>query len=287
MPSGTPLSQYLRARRALIRPEEVGLPSGGRRRVAGLRREELAMLAGISPSYYLRLEQGRDQRPSAQVIDALARALQLDGDATKFLHSLSRSEPAGREQPQDERAPESIEWLLAAWRNTPAFVHDRRMRILAANPLAVALSPALCAGANAVRVVFVDPRMRSLYDDWEDAAWSTVARLRVLVGRDLDDPRLCELVRDLSERSADFRELWARHDIDVTAARARVYKHPVVGRLELQPELLGIGGTDGQVLYIRHAEPGSVSERRLNQLADRVEPAPARARDSRALANRG
>jgi len=245
------------------------------------------MLAGISPNYYLRLEQGRDRRPSPQVIDALARALQLDGDATAFLHSLSRPAPAGRERPHEERAPESIEWLIGAWRNTPAFVHDRRMHILAANLLAVALSPALCAGANAVRAVFTDPAMRSLYDDWEDAARSTVARLRVLVGRDLDDPPLCELVRDLSEQSAEFRDLWARHDIEVSAARARVYHHPVVGRLELQPELLAIGGTDGQILYIRHAEPGSVSERRLSRLADLAEPAPVSARDSRALANRG
>src|ERR1700709_246558 len=119
MPPGTPLSQYLRARRALVRPEDVGLDPGSRRRVAGLRREELAMIAGISPNYYLRLEQGRDRRPSPQVIDALARALQLDADATAFLHSLARPEPAARERPQRERAPRSIEWLIRSWRNTP------------------------------------------------------------------------------------------------------------------------------------------------------------------------
>jgi transcriptional regulator with XRE-family HTH domain len=118
MPSGTPLSEYLRARRALVRPEDVGLPSGSRRRVAGLRREESAKLAGISPNYYLRLEQGRDRRPSAQVIDALARALQLDADATGFLHSLARPEPETRERPERGRAPTSIEWLIGSWRTT-------------------------------------------------------------------------------------------------------------------------------------------------------------------------
>ncbi len=226
------------------------------------------MLAGISPNYYLRLEQGRDRRPSAQVIDALARALQLDADATAFLHSLARPEPPPRELPQVERAPASIEWLIHSWRDTPAFVYDRRMEILAANRIALALTPAMRPGANAVRVVFMDREHRRLYEDWEAAARETTARLRVLVGRDVDDPRLCELVRDLSEHSDEFRSLWARHDIQVTAAPSRVYHHPVVGRLELHPQLLAIGGTDGQALYIRHAEPGSASERALKRLAD-------------------
>jgi transcriptional regulator with XRE-family HTH domain len=288
MPQGTPLSQYLRARRALVRPEDAGLPRGRRRRVAGLRREELAMLAGISPNYYLRLEQGRDRRPSAQVIDALARALQLDGDATAFLHSLARQEPP-RDRSQVERAPASMEWLIHSWFDTPAFVHDRRMDILAANRLALALTPALRPGANAVRVMFMDSDHRRLYDDWKAAARATTARLRVLVGRDVDDPRLCELVRELSEHSDEFRSLWARHDIDTTTAPSRAYNHPVVGRLELHPQLLAIGGTDGQVLYIRHAEPGTPSERALKRLADlaHAEPDPASGRDSGALANAG
>jgi transcriptional regulator with XRE-family HTH domain len=276
----------------LVRPEDVGLSGGGRRRVAGLRREELAMLAGISPNYYLRLEQGRDRCPSMQVIDALARVLRLDGAATAFLHSLSGREPARRERPLRERAPTSIEWLIGSWQHTPAFVHDRRMGILAANRLALAVSPALRPGTNAVRAVFTDPAMRTLYEDWEDAARSTVARLRVLVGRDLDDPALCELVRDLSAQSEHFRDLWARHDIQVAAGPPRVYNHPLVGRLELHPELLAIGGTDGQVLYVRHTEPGSPSERALNRLADMAaddgaQAAPTSGRDSGALANAG
>jgi len=201
MPQGTPLGQYLRARRALVRPEDAGIHPGRRRRVAGLRREELAMLAGISPNYYLRLEQGRDRRPSPQVIDALARALRLDADAAAFLHSLARHEPEIRTRPEHTRAPAPIEWLIDSWRNTPAFVHDRHMNVLAANRLAVALTPALRPGQNAVRAVFMDPAMRRLYDDWDHAARETVRRLRALVGREVGDPALCKLVLDLSERS--------------------------------------------------------------------------------------
>jgi transcriptional regulator with XRE-family HTH domain len=241
------------------------------------------MLAGISPSYYLRLEQGRDRRPSAQIIDALARALQLDADATAFLHGLARPDPAPRDPPRVDRAPASIEWLIHSWRDTPAFVHDRHMGILAANRIALALTPALRPGANAVRAVFMDRDHRRLYQDWEAAARETAARLRVLVGRNVDDPRLCELVRELSEHSEAFRRLWARHDIKVSAAPSLVYNHPVAGRLQVHPETLAIGGTDGQLLYIRHAQPGTPSERALKRLA--AEPDPVSGRDTGDLAN--
>jgi transcriptional regulator with XRE-family HTH domain len=287
MPSGTALGQYLRARRELVRPEDVNLRTAGRRRVPGLRREELAMLAGISPNYYLRLEQGRDRRPSPQVIDALARALQLDPDATAFLHSLSRPEPESREPPRREDVPASIEWLIGSWRNTPAFVHDRHMNILAANRLALALTPPLRPGANAVRAMFTEPAMRPLYDDWEDAAKETVGRLRVLVGRDVDDPALRALVRDLSEHSEDFRAIWARHDINVTTPRSRIYNHPAVGRMEVFYEVLAVAGTDRQVIHVRHCEPGSPSERALNRLADMTQADPASGGDSGALAKSG
>jgi transcriptional regulator with XRE-family HTH domain len=288
MPAGTPLSQYLRARRALVRPEDVGLPRGGRRRVPGLRREELAMLAGISPNYYLRLEQGRDQHPSAQVIDALARALRLDRAATAFMHSLTSAAPPPRPPGDPEQPPASIERLMTTWRNTPAVVHDRHINILAANPLAIALTPAFRPGANAVRALFLEPEFRDLYEDWEGAASTAVARLRALVGREVDDPHFCELASELSERSDDFRRMWARQEIQATGARPFVYHHPIVGPLELQPEMLAIIGTAGQILYLRHAEPGSASERALAHLASLAgETVPASDRDTRALANSG
>jgi hypothetical protein len=246
------------------------------------------MLAGISPNYYLRLEQGRDRRPSAQVLDALARALRLDRSETAFLHSLASAAPTQVPPEDPERAPASIERLIGTWRNTPAVVHDRHLDIVAANPVALALTPAFRPGANAVRALFLVPEFRDLYDDWEDAARNSVARLHTLVGRDVTNARLCELASELSARSADFRRMWARHDIHATRAGAFIYNHPIVGTLELQPEMLAIGGTAGQILYIRHAEPGSPSEHALNRLADMAaESDPVSGRDSGALANAG
>ena len=267
MPPTTALGQYLRARRDLMRPKDVGLPDFGRRRVPGLRREELAMLAGISADYYLRLEQGRDQHPSEQVIDALARALHLDDDATAHLHSLSHQATRGRAV-EREHAPASIVRMIDSLTMTPAFVHGRLMDVLAANALATALSPIFSPGVNLVRAIFLDPGVRALWRDWNALTESVVARLRVLVGPDVGNPRLCEIVNDLSARSDRFRSLWVRHDILVPASGRTTFDHPVVGTLELQPERLAILGKEGQLLIICHAEPGSPSERALLRLAD-------------------
>jgi transcriptional regulator with XRE-family HTH domain len=267
MRPGTALGQYLRARRALVRPEDVGLVNARRRRVPGLRREELATLAGISSDYYLRLEQGRDHHPSAQVIEALARALRLDEHATTYLHSLSQATAVRRHLVERERAPSSIERLIASWTTTPAWVHGRHLDILAANALASALSPIFTTGVNQVRAIFLDPGARTLWRDWMGLAEAVVARLRVLAGGDLDDPRLSDLVAELSVRSDEFRRLWTCQDIQVPTARPTIFDHPVVGTLELQPERLAILGAEGQLLIVCHAEPGSLSEQRLLQLA--------------------
>ena len=267
MTQGTALAQYLRARRALVRPEDVGLPHTRRRRVPGLRREELATLAGISADYYLRLEQGRDHNPSAQVIEALARALRLDEHATTYLHSLSMPTPARRHLEERERPPVSIERLIALWTNTPAWVHGRHMDVLAANALASALSPIFSPGVNLVRAVFLDPDVRTLWRDWGALAEAVAARLRVLVGADLDDPRLGDLVAELSARSAEFRRLWERQDVQVPTSRPTIFDHPIVGTLELQPERLAILGSEGQLLIVCHAEAGSPSEQALLRLA--------------------
>ena len=292
MPQRTALGDFLRARRELLRPQDVGLPAGGRRRVPGLRREELAMLAGISPNYYVRLEQGHDRRPSAQVVEALARALQLDEDATGHLRSLSHPGLSPGRSEERERAPLSIEQLIASWLETPAFVHNRHLTVLAANALNVALCPVFRPGVNLLRALFLEPELRSLYSDWQDVAHSAVARVRVLVGRDVDDPLLVEIVSELSERSEEFRRLWARHDIQLRPAHRQVFNHPIVGRVELQPERLAIVGTDGQMLIVRHAEPGSPSERAIRRLARlvadgriEVEGAPVDSRKTGGLAN--
>jgi transcriptional regulator with XRE-family HTH domain len=269
MQSGNALGEYLRARRELVSPESAGIPHIGRRRVPGLRRDELSLLAGVSTDYYLRLEQVRDRNPSPQVVDALARALQLDDEATAHLHALAgRERRAHRSGQPPERAPPSIRQLIAGWHATPAYVQGRRLDVLAANPLATALSPLFTPGVNLLRAAFLDPAVRTLFGDhWESLAHSTFAGLRALIGPEVDEP-LNELVGELSVRSDHFRSLWARHDIRarISGGRGHLY-HPEVGELELHYENLRVSGTDGQTLIVYHADPGSRTAQALALLA--------------------
>ena len=269
MPRENPIGEYLRARRELVRPEDVDLPdAGSHRRVPGLRREEVAMLAGVSADYYVRLEQGRDQHPSAQVLDALARALQLDEHATAHLHRLAAPPVRRRRRsPRPENVPASIVRLIASWSHTPAYVYGRYMDVLAANPLATAVAPYHAPGHNLVRAAFLDPRVRDMYADWEYVTESAVAGLRALVGPDVDDPRLNELVGELSVRSERFRQLWARHDVRPKRSGISLLDHPQVGPLELSYEKLPIPDTNCQTLVIYHAEPGTPSAQALALLA--------------------
>jgi transcriptional regulator with XRE-family HTH domain len=259
------IGEYLSARRELVSPQDVGLPDvGRRRRVPGLRRSEVALLAGVSADYYVRLEQGRDQHPSEQVLDALARALQLDDDAAAHLHSLAR--PAARRRrrsPRPERVPAGIEQLINSWSETPAYVQGRYMDVLAANAMATALAPYYVPGENIVRAAFLDPRVRDRYADWESVTEVTAAGLRALVGPDVDDPRLNELVGELSVRSERFRQLWARHDARPKRSGTTRLDHPEVGQLELSVEKLEIPDTDRQTIVIYHAAPGSPSAQAL------------------------
>ncbi len=268
MPATNVIGEYLRARRELVQPEEVGLPNLGRRRTPGLRREEVAMLAGVSADYYIRLEQGRDQHPSAQVLDALARVLQLDEDATAHLHGLAQP-PAQRRRRggRPERPPAAIVELMMSWPATPAYVFGRYLDVLAANPMATALAPWFTPGENLVRGAFLDPRRRELRPDWERSLGGTVAALRANVGPDIDDPRLTELVGELSLRSEEFRQLWARHDARPKSTGTTTMHHPQVGRLELSYTKFPIPDTDRQTLSIYHAAPGTASERALAVLA--------------------
>jgi transcriptional regulator with XRE-family HTH domain len=269
MPHENLIGDYLRARRELVRPQDVGIGDlGNRRRVPGLRREEVAMLAGVSSDYYVRLEQGRDQHPSQQVLDALARALQLDDDATTYLHRLAAPPTRPRRKtPRPEKVPAGILELIASWSETPAYVHGRYMDVLAANPLATALFPYYVKGENLVRIAFLDPRVRDLYRDWEHVAETTVAGLRALVGPDVDDSRLNELVGELSVRSERFRRLWARHDVRPKRSGTTRIDHPVVGPLELSYEKLPIPDTDRLILGVYHAAPGTATAQALALLA--------------------
>jgi transcriptional regulator with XRE-family HTH domain len=268
--SANPLGSYLRARRDLVDPKDIGLPGGGRRRVPGLRREEVALLAGISSEYYLRLEQGRDQHPSPAVVDALARVLQLDLHATRHLHALSTRAPRhGSPAPDAGRVPSGIQQLITtSWAGTAAVVLNRYMDVLTANPLAIALSPGNQPGTNAVRSAFLDPRMRSLYLNWGEMTIRAVAGLRALIGSSESDPRVVELVDELCAKSETFRRLWARHDVSPGGAGASQIDHPRVGRLELRYERLLLAGTDSQLLVVHHADPESPSAEKLARLAD-------------------
>ena len=280
------IGDFLRARRELVQPEDVGLPSGSRRRVPGLRREELAMLAGVSADYYVRLEQGRDRHPSAQVLDALARVLQLDEDATAHLHELATAAPRRRARPRVERVRPSLLQMMEAWPHSPAFITGRRFDVLAANRLAEALYPVCATRGNIVRTMFLDAEASCiLYAQYDHVAADTVAALRATSGADVDDPELISLVGELSLKSESFRRLWARHDVRAKTEGEKRLRHPLVGDVTVRYETFSVNGAEGQQLVVYHAEPGSPSERALNLLATMVaaEPEPARVEPSRVV----
>jgi transcriptional regulator with XRE-family HTH domain len=256
------LSDFLRSRRARLRPEDVGLPDYGRRRVPGLRREELAQLAGVSVDYYVRLEQGRDIHPSDSVLNAIAGALRLDEDERAHLFALVRPRRRPRRRAPQRVRPGVRRLLESA--GVPAFVLGRRMDVLALNPLAEALIPA--TRGNMLRHVFLDEGSRLLYPDWDAIAAETVAYLRLIAGDDPDDPELIELVGELSLRSEPFRRLWGRHDVRSKSFGVKRFDHPQVGPLELQYECLQLPDA-GQLLVMYTAAPGSASETALTLLA--------------------
>jgi transcriptional regulator with XRE-family HTH domain len=272
------LGEYLRARRELVDPADVGLHVAGVRRTPGLRREEVATLAGISADYYLRLEQGRDRNPSTQVLEALARVFGLDATATQYLLSLSTARPRQR-RPRREVVPAGIRQLLDVL-ELPAFVESRLFDVLAANRLATALSPRIRPGENRLRSMFLDEDERDLHPDWERSVGGMVASFRTSLGTDVDDPRLAQLVGELSLGSELFRQLWARHDVKPLAGGSMRMRHPQVGMLELRREKLPIGDSGGQLLVIYHAEPGSESARSLALLGSLAAEAPREPRTS-------
>lgn len=272
VPAPNQLGEYLRARRELVTPETVGLPVAGTRRVAGLRREEVALLAGISSDYYLRLEQGRDRNPSAQVVDSLARVLQLDQAGADYLHGLAVPARRHRRRPRPETVPTSIRQLLRTL-GLPAFVEGRYFDVLAANLLAQVLSPNLQVGHNRLRSVFLDPGEQALFPDWEHVTARHVAAFRNSVGTDTDDPRFVELVGELSLGSERFRRLWARQDVQIRQGTPIAMHHPQVGELTVHCEKLAISGAPGQTLVLYHAEPGTSSAEKLTLLAALAEPA--------------
>jgi transcriptional regulator with XRE-family HTH domain len=269
--SGNRLGRYLRARRDLVSPAQVGLLSGARRRVPGLRREEVALLAGISPDYYLRLERGRDRNPSPQVLESLARVLQLDDVERTYLLGLASARPRAPRRKRPEHVPARAHQLLAHLQ-IPAFVEGRAFDVLASNALAVALSPRLRPGRNRLRSLLLDPEERAFHDDWETATAQAVATLRSTIGDDIDDPRFVELVGELALASQRFRTLWARHDVRPLDGGTTTVHHPVVGDLRLHRDKLPLGDV---LLVVYYPDKGSESDEKLRLLASLAEPGPA------------
>lgn len=264
------LGDHLRARREQVTPEMVGLPVHGVRRVPGLRREEVALLAGISSDYYLRLEQGRDRNPSTQVLESLARVLQLDATATDYLLGLGSPRPRSRtRRPRREVVPPQIAQLVEVV-GLPAFVEGRFLDILLANRLMTALMPTVRVGENRLRSLFLDPSERALFTDWDTLAPRMLAGLRKRIGQDIDDPRFVQLVGELSLGSEEFRRGWARHDVKPLQSKLIRLDHPQVGELSLAQSKLAVEGAEGQILAVYHPEPGTDSAEKLALLASLV-----------------
>lgn len=220
------------------------------------------MLAGISTDYYLRLEQGRDRTPSVQVVEAIARVLRLDPGEAAYLHALARPRLKRASRPGAEKVPPGTLRLLASL-PVPAFVQDRYLNVLAASPMAQALSPNMRPGVNRLLAAFLDPGERELHEDWEQSTAAAVGQLRAAMGSETDDPRMAALVGELSMKSDRFRRLWAQQDVVRRAGSRARMRHPEVGDLELHREKLIIAGTEDQVLVIYHADPGTASARAL------------------------
>ncbi|MEV7562710.1 helix-turn-helix transcriptional regulator [Streptomyces sp. NPDC089795] len=290
------LAGFLRTRRSRVDPATVGIPTDSRRRVEGLRREEVAHLSGVSVDYYVRLEQGRATQPSEQVLDALAGVLGLDGTEREHLCRLARQHrrrpkaqgkgvpPAGgsgRVRPEVLRV---LDLVVGA----PALIMDHRLDVLAGNRLAGLLYGRRVPGLNTARHIFLEEAERGLYADWEQCTLDVVGHLRPAAGQYPDDPRLASLIGELAMGSERFRRLWARADVRARTHGRKAYRHPLVGLLELHQENFALPGESGMELLVLSAAPGSPAEDGLRLLdglgADGAgERAPQRRTDTRSV----
>lgn len=270
--------EFLMSRRAKLSPQEVGLPAGSTRRVAGLRRSEVASLAGVSVEYYARIERGGIGGASASVLDAIARALRLDEAERAHLFDLARAAdgiPASGRTRRRSAKPAvsrpSLQWALESITEGVAFVRDARQDLLATNALGRAFYSPLIGGGgrtpNLARFQFLDPAAREFYPEWERFAEMCVAIMRAEAGRDPHDRGLQELVGELSTQSDVFRRLWAAHDVRIHGSGTKRFVHPVVGEVVLAYEELAVTAEPGLVLMVYTAEPASPSAERLRLLA--------------------
>ncbi|MFF5774228.1 helix-turn-helix domain-containing protein [Streptomyces californicus] len=268
------LSEFLRTRRAKLQPQDVGLPEFGRhRRVPGLRREELAQLAGVSVAYYTRLEQGNGRNVSAEVLDAIARALRLtDAEHAHLTHLARPARHKRKRRPaRAQRVRTGLLYLLESMEGIPAYVTGARSDILAWNPMAAAVFGdwgTLPPGErNWARLVFLSPAYRDLFVNWDSKASDMVSYLRLYAGCHPDDPELSALVGELSVKSEEFRRLWATHNVKEKGHGTKLVRHPLAGDLTLSYETLNLPDDEEQHLVTYHAEPGSASAEGLRLLA--------------------
>jgi transcriptional regulator with XRE-family HTH domain len=270
--------EFLMTRRARLTPDAAGIPAGSHRRVAGLRRGEVAMLAGVSVEYYAKLERGAIAGASASVLDSVSRALQLNDAEHAHLLDLARaadgipsSGRARRRATKPGPPRQSLQWALAAITDAVAVVRDQRQDLIAFNDLGRAFySPLIGDGGrtpNFAQFQFLDPAAHEFYPDWELFAGMCVAVMRAEAGRDPHDKGMQDLVGELSTRSELFRTLWAAHDVRTHGSGTKRFRHPVVGELTLVYEELAITAEPGHVLLVYTAEPGSPSAERLRLLA--------------------
>ncbi|OKK17193.1 XRE family transcriptional regulator [Streptomyces sp. CB00455] len=260
------LGDFLRAQRARLRPVDVALASHGRRRVAGLRREEVAVLAGMNADYYARLEQGRERSPSPQVLEALGGALRMDAASRDHLYRLAHTLPADRAaQPAETVAP-ALRQLLEGYAHTPAFVLNPALDLLAANPSADALFAPFHPADNLARMTFLDPAAGTFYAQRHEAAEAVAASLQRATGLYPHYPRLRELVRTLSAASEEFAALCSSYAVYGKTGGAKELVHPAVGRLSLTYQCFDVRAAPGQELVVYHAEPDSPSSEALSLL---------------------
>ncbi|MEV5282967.1 helix-turn-helix transcriptional regulator [Streptomyces sp. NPDC051994] len=257
MESENELGDYLRARRAAVAPADVGLPDDGPRRVPGLRRDEVALLAGMSTDYYIRLEQGRERHPSEQVLRAIAGTLRLDDAATAHLFRLGLS-VVGTVAATRTVAPELLR-LMDGMRDAPAFVVGAEQDVLAANAMARELYRGFARYDNLLRMIFLDPFAREFYADWDHAARIAVGNLRASSSQFPQDERIERVVGELSVRSPAFTGLWARYEVRPRTHEDKHFRHPRVGEIRLHFEALAVTSAPGQHLSVYSAEPGSAS----------------------------